>query len=668
VTVGAALALVVDILMLSAGHAGLTRQAGSLGTFYDVQGHAFLHGRLDVDPSVVSIEGFLIGGKTYIYFGPVPALVRLPVLLFTHHLDGRLTQLSMLLGIAVMLAAAGQLHWRIRELVRPGAPVTRTELVAAALMQFALGAGSVVLFLTSWLSVYNETELWGAVFTVAAVSAVVGVIAEPSARRIAWAGLLTVLAVHSRVSVGLGPVVALLILASAVAVPRLAALGPARLVAPRGRTVALLVAAALVPVASYAVLNEAKFGQAFGIPFDRQLNTKLSPIQQETLARNGGGLFGAKFVPTTVLQAARPDAIGVARGFPFLSLPSWHPHVVGNVMFDKLQRSLSAPTSMVLFCVLTLIGLAAVVRRRLLSLVGVLAGTAFGFAPALAIAFVTTRYLADLLPFLVVGALVGLQALLASPARRVQRALVPLVALGALAGLAVNGSVGLLVQRLIGSASDTQRASFVRAQDDVDRFLGRSPTGIAAGATLPPPGNAGRPGDLFVVDRCAALYVRDQDDDWAPVERTERGGLHRLSVRFPASTGGASEALLTVGTGARRVAVSARGGSGRFAFALRVGGRVVAGSPPASVATGRPVGVVLSFDNTYRASFAALSVDGRNRATASAQLVPGAPSRVGSDPADPGLRPFSGSVRRVATGAPVCRQVAGRAGLLGRAG
>src|SRR4051794_39954047 len=207
VTIGAVLALVVDVLMLSAGDFSLTRQAGSLGAFYDVQGHAFLHGRLDVPADAVSIEGFLIGGKTYVYFGPVLALLRLPVLAVTHDLDGRLTQLYMLLGIAVLLASAAQLHWRIRELVRPGAQVTRTELVAAGLMQFALGAGSVMLFLTSWLSVYNETELWGAAFTLAAVSAVVGVIQEPSTRRIAWAGALTLLAVHSRVSVGLGPVV-----------------------------------------------------------------------------------------------------------------------------------------------------------------------------------------------------------------------------------------------------------------------------------------------------------------------------------------------------------------------------------------------------------------------------------------------------------------------------
>jgi hypothetical protein len=34
------------------------------------------------------------------------------------------------------------------------------------------------------------------------------------------------------------------------------------------------------------------------------------------------------------------------------------------------------------------------------------------------------------------------------------------------------------------------------------------------------------------------------------------------------------------------------------------------------------------------------------------------------DPGDDALRPFGGSLRRVPSTAPVCRQVAGRAGLL----
>ncbi len=209
---GSALALVIDLLMLSAGHAGLWQPMGLLGSFYDAQGRALLHGHLSVPAASASFEGFVIGGRTYLYFGPFPALLRLPVLLVTHGLDGRMTQLSMLLALVVLLIAGADLHWRIRELIRPGAPVGRGERIAAFALAVTLGAG-IPLFLAGWAVVYQEAELWGAALSLAAIDAVCGVIARPTGRRIFWAGLWTLLAVNTRVSVGIGPILALGLLA-----------------------------------------------------------------------------------------------------------------------------------------------------------------------------------------------------------------------------------------------------------------------------------------------------------------------------------------------------------------------------------------------------------------------------------------------------------------------
>src|SRR5205807_6212140 len=87
---GAVLALAVDVLMLSVGHPTLWHPMGLLGSFYDIQGRALLHGHLAVPQGSAGFEGFVVGGRTYVYFGPVPALLRLPVLLITHALDSRL--------------------------------------------------------------------------------------------------------------------------------------------------------------------------------------------------------------------------------------------------------------------------------------------------------------------------------------------------------------------------------------------------------------------------------------------------------------------------------------------------------------------------------------------------------------------------------------------------
>src|SRR5437764_6259557 len=417
--------------MLTAGHATLTRDSGLLGSFFDAQGHALLHGHLAVSPSQASFEGFDVGGHTYLYFGPVPAVLRLPVLLFTHSLDGRLTELSMLAAFVVLLGAGGVLHWRVRRLVRPEAPIGRADSAAAFLLQLALGAGAVPLFLASWAVVYHEVELWGAALAIAATAAVLGVIARPSMGRIAGAGALAALAVNTRVSVGLAPILALCVLsagcAAAAVQPRLerrgrrragglagavATLGPPG--AARGRVLAALLAAALVPLALSAAVNQAKFGRPFGIPIDKQVDTRIDPPRRAVLAANGGHYFGVRFVPSTLLAAARPDAVGSLRAFPFIGLPTDTPTAVGDVTLDRPPQSPRAPTPMPLLSPLPLVRLVALARRRdLRPLLGVLVATAGGFAATLTIATYFTRYLADALPFLLLGGLAGLQALAA---------------------------------------------------------------------------------------------------------------------------------------------------------------------------------------------------------------------------------------------------------------
>jgi hypothetical protein len=645
--IGSLVALVLDLWMLDGPDHGLLESNGLLGSFYDVQGRALLDGHLDVDPAQVSIEGFRVDGKTYTYFGLVPTLLRLPVQVATHDLDGKLTQVSMLLGFIVLLAAGAHLHWRVRVQLRPGAAVQRVDLVAAALMQVALGAGAIPLYLASRSVVYHEAELWGAAFTIAATAAVLAVMARPTPRTIAWAGVLTALAVNTRFSVGLGPVAALGLLAAVELVRLWRGRGGER------RTVALLVAAAVVPLALHAAVNMAKFDQPFGIPIDKQVQSRVEPNRRAALAANDGTIFGLKFVPTTLVQAVRPDALGRQRAFPFVGVPHEPATVVGGVTFDTIEPSLSAPTSMPLLCVLMLVGLVGLIRRRdQRLLLAVLLATAASFVLTLTIAFVTTRYLADFLPFLLLGGLIGLQLLFGATARR-GLVLLAVAALTAV-GIAVNGATGIIEQRLFYEATESERAAFVETQDDVDGLLDRRPRGVRSGPRLPDHA-PGVPGDLFVVGDCAALYVEGLHRDWLPVERTPRGGAHRLSVRFPRSSAAREEPLLTLGTGPRRVVVTARPVGELTAFAVRVGDSTVASGRPRRVERSRPVPVIVSVDRFSGGTFAAVDVSGRRAVTGLVPDVSGSAATLGADP--PRAQRFSGSVRRVGGQAPTCRAV-----------
>lgn len=688
--IGSVLALVADVALLSAGSAGLTGSDGAPAMLLDVQARAFLHGHLAVDPVQAGIEGFVTHGKTYVYFGPVTSLLHLPFLaLGGRGVDGHLTQLSMVAAYVALLAATALLHWRVRALLRPSAPFGRTDAAAALLLAVAVGAGAIPLYLAGWVAVYHEVELWGAALTIATLAVLVGFLRAPTMRGAVWVGVLATLAINTRVSVGLGAVAAVAAVASALGVSmlatRLSAGGrarPGRLVgavgtfapsvAPgrRSRLVVALLVAALVPIVSSAAINELKFAQPFGPPLERQVLSHVAASRKAALAANPGGLFGMKFVPTTLLAYLRPDAVGAGRAFPFVSTPDGRPTVIGNLRFDTLEPSLSATTSMLLFCLLSLVALVGLLRppsRR--PLFAVFVTSSVGLAGALTLAYVTTRYLADFLPTLVLGAAAGLQLLVGrtavagAPARRQRRMLLVAMAVLVLVGFVINGAAGLLTQQLLHPQTPmAARADFVRFQDDVDRWLGRSPHGIRTGPALPD-APVGAPGDLFVVGRCAGLYTVPLNGTWLPVERTAATGLHRLSVRFPGSTGGRWQPLVTVGSGASRMTVDARGGARRMTFRARIAGHAPAMGRTTRVPSDRAVPVVISTEPLFGPNATTVTVGGRMVVFAGGPAATAAAAIPGRDPGHPAAGPFSGTVRVLPTPTPVCRELARRARL-----
>ena len=110
-------------------------------------------------PPTLSLERFNIGGKFYTYFGPWPAILRMPVVAFTNEFDGRLSRVSMLLAFVVLLGFTARLAWQARSLVRGDGPPTRATLLAAGSFVFVAGCGSTALFLASRAWVLSRGDL-----------------------------------------------------------------------------------------------------------------------------------------------------------------------------------------------------------------------------------------------------------------------------------------------------------------------------------------------------------------------------------------------------------------------------------------------------------------------------------------------------------------------------
>jgi len=146
--IGGLLAALVFTWMLAIGQLDLL-QDRNLDNLYDSQARSLFDGHWDMPPDDLGIEAWIIDGKGYMYFGPVPSLFRMPILAVTDQFDGRLTQLSMLAAFTVLVVFTTRLGWRVRTLARGDAAVGRAEVWAAGTFTFVVGAGSVVLFLAS---------------------------------------------------------------------------------------------------------------------------------------------------------------------------------------------------------------------------------------------------------------------------------------------------------------------------------------------------------------------------------------------------------------------------------------------------------------------------------------------------------------------------------------
>src|SRR5207245_513749 len=162
------------------------------------------------------------------------------------------------------------------------------------------------------------------------------------------------------------------------------------------------------------------------------------PERRAVLAATRNSLFGLRYVPTSLFQYFRPDAIGFRGTFPWVTF-SHFPHVFGGVVFDNIEPTASVTVTSVLLVSLAVVGVVATVKRvrapgspdpsRKMSSSSTavyrtpLLAAAITTASTVTIAVVFERYEGDYVPLLVVGAAVGLfwlSTLLSGKARRLR--------------------------------------------------------------------------------------------------------------------------------------------------------------------------------------------------------------------------------------------------------
>jgi hypothetical protein len=526
--------------------------------FYDLQARAMFHGHLNIAPGNMGIEAFVHHGRQFTYFGVFPSLLRMPILLVTSSLDRQLTAPSILLawmstGLFTSLAL-----WRLRILIRGRALLGRAEAASLGVLMATIMGGSVILYLSATPFVYNEDFAWSVPLTIGSLFALLGVMEKPTWGRVVASGVLIVATNLDRTPAGYASVIGALLIAGRFALGR---------GGESNRRWALPVAAiaAVIPFLANAVFTYGKFGIPVGLPMADQVWATVNAHRRHFLAANNGKAFSFAFLPSTVWAYFQPAGLHLSGVFPFITPPTAPAAALNGAVLDQTYPTASIPATMPLLFLLSCWGLVTSFRPRAFGQAHltriILVAAATGAGGVLLWGYISERYMADFMPFLILASGIGLidiwRRLEARPKQSKDTAL---GVLGAFALFSIVANVAIAAGP-VAQWTTAQTAGFVSLQRSISGQAVSA--GVQRGATLPYWAPAGQ---LFAVNNCSGLYLSTGNNNkdvpgqqiqhytWIPVQQspsfthtigfTFNGPESNLTGPVPLMTYGASTLVL----------------------------------------------------------------------------------------------------------------------------
>jgi len=364
-----------------------------LGGAYDSQGEHFLRGDVGVDAAASAHETMIVNGKARMYFGPFPALLRIPLNFIYPAGHGKWSRISgFCAGIIALFAFAGLVKTVLRS--SPLSSRARNWVGNACMIGFA--SGSPLLLLLGNLSIYDEAIIWGLAWSLAALC-------------FAWRSRTTDGAALTR------SLLAFSFCAGAALLSRATFGVPFVLIAPllairlfRHQSIRNIIAL-LLPLgtafAFYLFLSYARFGDFSGM----NMRYNINAVQRDFAVKHG--LFRIERVPYSfadyfVLRSPKPQ-----RDAPFFKAnrEDYHHETLYVMPFTETYSSILWSSSWILLG--AVIGVAMLLRP----------GGADGMDRAIAAIFLlqvivilsfmglAQRYIAELFPFLVFAFLIFLR-------------------------------------------------------------------------------------------------------------------------------------------------------------------------------------------------------------------------------------------------------------------
>jgi hypothetical protein len=409
--IAAAFSLLLLAWLVTEGDWDFFPQAGFLESFYDAQAGSLLHGRIDVPREAIDPEAFLRAGKAYGYFGPAPALARIPLDLLPG-MYARWNRLSMLLAsvlaIAMLLLLLRKLEARL-----PLEGDERLRNLLNVTFIFAALIGSTNFFVSSEAKAYQEAIIWGSALSLAQAVFLACFLMDPKGKWLALTCSTAFLAFFSRISSGFGAIFSLFLIDIALFIP-FARFRAYWTETALPRWTALVLTATLIATAAlWAGLNYWKFGTVF-VTQPIQTNPQFD---QARLQKVKGELVSLSNLPPTLVSYLSPSNIKFMEGFPWIDFTLGDPALATrfpNAHLDKQEPFASLPSAMPELLLAALAGsmlCLAKRRKQFRALRASLCGALAGCMVILTFGHITYRYLHDTFAWLLTGSAIAVASI-----------------------------------------------------------------------------------------------------------------------------------------------------------------------------------------------------------------------------------------------------------------
>jgi hypothetical protein len=356
-----------------------------LGGAYDSQAEHFLRGDVDVDVDAIGHEAMIVNGKVRMYFGPFPALLRIPLNFLYPAGHGKWSRISgFCAGMIALFAFAGLVRIALCSSLLSSR--ARNWLGNACVVGLALG--SPLFLLLGNPSIYDEAIIWGFALSLAAIFFVFrSRQAEGIALTRALLGFSVCAggALLSRITFGAPFVLIGLFLALRIRREN-RMINLAALIVPLG-----------VALIFYIWLSYARFGSLTGVNFDYYIN----PVHSEFAHKFG--VFSPRRIPYSFADYFSLRFPSLEREPPFLAADrhSYNYPTLYSNDFSEVYLPLPWSSGWLVFG--AIMGISCLLRRKRADLFerGAAVALFVQFLCILSYFLLAERYATDLCPFLI---------------------------------------------------------------------------------------------------------------------------------------------------------------------------------------------------------------------------------------------------------------------------